>query len=1043
MNLIRATLRNPVAMNLTLLVLMAWGIACYFQIPREMFPEFDFDLVRVSVPYPGATPDEIEESITTPIEERLTTLAGIDEITSSSREGSASILIKVSPDYEASSIRDKIKTEIDQISNFPRDIEEPKVVEITKKTPVIFIGIFGDISEDTLKTYSDGIRDELLARGGLSQVDYLDSRDREISVEISEEKLMAHGLSFQFVADRIRANSLNLPGGSLRSEQGELFVRTMDQKYTGRELEELIILTDPGGSQLKLKDLAQVVDDFEDSDFASLLDGKPAKVLRVNKTGNQDLVAIAARVRQFVADKQESLPGSISMITWGDTSHFVKGRLDLMRSNAFMGLILVFLALTLFLELRLAFFVGLGIPIAFLGSFILMNAFSHSFNMISMFGMILVLGIVVDDAVVVSESIFQQMRKGREAVEAALVGTMRVLWPVLAAVSTTIVAFMPLYFVEGHMGKFFAILPFVVIAALLLSLVECLFILPGHLAHHARPTKENHRFSRLRTRVQDFIQWFISEVYLKKVKIILKYRYAALFASLCLLILSLGMIVGDRVQFNFMPKTDQDLVKVSLEFPIGTEFSHTKKYIRLILDKLFETQKIMKATARADQTYPFIKHVYTSIRASSASIRVELAPSETRNIFYDDILKTWRDQVEPIPEVLSLVFEAQKHGPGGKGVKIQVRGQDFSKMEAVSERLRGELQTYPFVKDIHDNFRKGKLEARLRLKPLARTLGLDLADLARQLRQSYHGEQAFRMQRGKDDIRVYVRYPKKSRESLSSLLKRKIRTREGKEVPFDQVAHYEFHRGYAVINHSSRMKEITVSADINAKKGNSSRLIEELKKGFLPRMKNQFPGVRIAFKGQAEERGKSMASLYTGFIVALLVIYTILATIFKSYVQPLIIMFAIPFGFIGAIIGHWIMGYELSIMSMFGLVALAGIVVNNSLLLIDFINHRVRKGAPFMLAVVKAGQERFMAIFLTSVTTFVGVTPMLLERSMQAQFLKPCVISLAFGLLASTVFTLLLIPSAYVILYDILALWSSFYHGKKIRREALVLGGSE
>jgi multidrug efflux pump subunit AcrB len=1040
MGLIHTTLRNPVAMNLTLVVLMAWGVACFFQIPREMFPEFDFDLVRISVPYPGATPDEIEESITTPIEERLTSLAGIDEINSSSNEGFSSILVKVSPDYESQIIRQKIETEIDQISSFPRDIEEPKVVEITRKTPVIFVGIFGQVSEDTLKTYADGIRDELLATSGLSQVDYMDSRDREISIEISEEKLIQHGLSFKFVADRVRSNSLNLPGGTLRSDQGELFVRTMDQKYTGRELEKLVILTNPGGTQIQLKDLATIVDDFEDSNFISLLDGVPAKVLRVNKTGNQDLVQIAAQVRQFVAKKQGSLPGSISMITWGDTSHFVKGRLDLMRRNAFMGLLLVFLTLTLFLELRLAFFVGLGIPIAFLGSFILMNAFGHSFNMISMFGMILVLGIVVDDAVVVSESIFQQMRKGKQAVEAALTGTIRVLWPVLAAVSTTVVAFMPLYFVEGNMGKFFGILPFVVIAALMLSLVECLFILPGHLAHHARPSTKKSAFSHLRKRIHDFTQWFISEVYLRQVKAILKYRYAALSASVCLLILSLGMIVGDRVQFNFMPKTDQDLVKVKLEFPVGTEFSHTEKHIQSIVEKLWETQKVMHKSAKPGQIFPFVKHIYTSIQASSASIRVELVPSETRNIFYDDILKAWRNRVAPIPEMRSLIFEAQQHGPGGKGVQIQVRGQSFTKMEAVSKLLRDELQTYPFVKDIHDNFRKGKLEARLQLKPLAKTLGIDLSEVARQLRQSYHGEQAFRMQRGKDDIRVYVRYPKEARQSLSSLVKRKIRTREGDEVPFDQIAHFEFHRGYAVINHSSRLREITVTADIDAQKGNASRLIEELKTGFVTKMQGRFPGVQIAFKGQAEERGKSMASLYTGFIIALLVIYTILATIFKSYIQPLIIMFAIPFGFIGAILGHYLMGYELSIMSMFGLVALAGIVVNNSLLLIDFINQRVRKGSPFILAVIKAGQERFMAIFLTSVTTFVGVTPMLLERSMQAQFLKPCVISLAFGLLASTVFTLLLIPSAYVILYDILALFKSFYHGRPVTREELVLG---
>ena len=1037
MNLIRITLKNPVAMNLVLLVLLCWGMATFYQIPREVFPEFEFDLIQIQVVYPGATPDEIEESITVPIEERVSRITGIEEIKSTSAESLSSIMIEVNPDFEPTEIRDKIESEINQIMTFPRDSEKPKVTNLVQKRPVIFVGIYGDISEEALKEYSDGIRDELLMIPSISQVDYLDAREREISIEISEEKLQQYQLTFAEVAAKIRSNSLNLPGGTIKSRQGEVLLRTMDQKYTGQELEKMIILSTPNGSRIYLKDIAEIHDSFKDVYSASLLDGVQAKVLRVYKTGNQDLIEIADEVKKFVENKQKSMPGNLKMINWGDVSRLVKGRLALMEKNGYMGLILVFITLALFLELRLAFFVALGIPVCFLGSFIFMHFANQSINMISMFGMILVLGIVVDDAVVVSESIFQKMKEGKNRYEAAFLGTIKVLWPVLASVSTTIVAFVPLYFVEGTMGKFFAILPFVVIMALLLSLLESLFILPGHLADHLRLDTEDF-LSRTRIKIQNWVHWFVTKIYLRAVKKILKYRYAALGGSLGILILSLGLITGDRIDFVFMPKTDQDIVKASVEFPTGTDYRQSQEAADLILAKLWETQELMKKNLKPDQKYPFIEHVYSRVWSGGASFTVELFPAEERNIFYDEILEVWREKVGQIPEAISLVFETRSHGPGGKALELQIIGNDFLAMEKVSDEIQSELKAYPFVKDLRDNARDGKLEARLILKPLANNLGLNLADVAGQLQKAYFGEQALRIQRGKDDIRVYVRYPKAQRDTLDSLLNQKIRTKNGLEIPFREIGSFHFTRGYSSINHTARFREITISADVDSTKGSSSRLVKALKESTIPQILAQNPGVQIVFRGQAQQRQKSLDSLFIGFVIALLVIYSILASIFRSYIQPVIIMFAIPFGFIGAVFGHVLMGFQLSIMSMFGLVALTGIVVNNSLLLIDFINRRVRAGAPFLLAVVKAGKERFMAIFLTTVTTFVGVTPMLYERSMQAQFLKPCVISLAFGLIVSAAFTLLLIPSIYVILYDIYAFLKRLYHGRPYPREFLL-----
>ena len=1045
---IKNAIGNPVATNLLMIIMLMWGLVAWFQIPRETFPEFEFDIITISVVYPGSTPDEIEESIVTRIEERIAQVNGIEEITSSSLEGAGTVTVKVSSGFDLRKVKDEIESQVNQINTFPRDAEKPRIVQIARKQPAILVGIHGDISEEALKSFSDSIRDEILNIPFITQVDYLSSKEREISIEVSESKLQMFGLSFGQISEALRRESVNIPAGVIRSETGEILVRTLEQKYTGSDLERIALKANPDGSQLLLKDVAVIKDSFKDDSSASLMNGLNSKVLRVYKTGDEDLIKIADTVKKFVEKKQSELPSNIKMLWWSDSSRMVKGRLSLMMSNGLQGLLLVFLGLTLFLELRLAFFVALGIPISFLGSFVLMQFGGQSFNMLSLFAMILVLGIVVDDAVVVGESIFQKLKKGVKPEWAAYEGTKQVFWPVVASVSTTIVAFVPLYFVEGTMGKFFAVVPFVVIAALLLSLVESILILPGHIAHHVRPFQHQNVFTILQSKLQNVMQagieWFITKIYLRSVRFILRYRYAAVCGAFALLIVSLGLIVGGRVKFNFFPKTDNDMVMVYLEFSPGTDFDHTQKWADFILNKLYVTEKRMQEKFQASGRtagFPFIKNVYSALGnggSHKAMIQAELLPAEDRNIFYMEILKEWRDEVGVIPEAISMRFETRSHGPGGRAMAIQVQGNNFDTMNKVKELIKREVGEYPFVKDIYDDFTLGKVEARLQIKPLARHLGLSLRDIALQVRQNYFGDQALRIQRGKDDIRVYVRYPQIDRQKLNSLNGLFVRTPQGSQIPLSQVAEFEFTRGYSVINHMDRKRIINVFADIDAKKGNSAQLISQLKEEFLPRIKQEYPDVDVFFKGQAEERSKSLGSLYFGFVIAMLVIYTILSTIFKSYIQPIIIMMAIPFGFIGAVFGHMFMGMELTIMSMFGLVALAGIVVNNSLLLIEFINRKVRAGSPMMLAVSRSGRERFMAIFLTSVTTCLGVTPMLFEKSIQAQFLQPCVVSLAFGLVGSTIFTLLLIPAMYVILYDMLVLFSSIYRGYSVRHSDFI-----
>lgn len=1038
--LIENSIKNPVAGNLLLVVLALAGILSYAMIPREVFPEFNLDMISVSMVYRGATPDEVAEAITTKIEERIAGIDGVKEIRSTSSEGSASVIIDVETGYNSLRVKDEIEREVNAITNFPSDAERPIIAEVVAKRPVVSLGIYGDVSLNTLKKYADEIRDELLSMPEFTQVEVLGVKEREISIEVSEETLQQHSLTLSQVASRVRQFSLNTAGGTIRSKQGEITVRTEAQKYTGDEYARIPLLSTDSGSILYLGDVATIRDSFEDRNIASTFNGKLAAVVEVSKTETQDSIALARRVREYADAKRSELPQSLTLIPWNDSSKVVQDRLDLLTRNGIQGLFLVLMFLGIFLEVRLAFFVALGIPICFLGTFLFMKMFGHTLNMLSMFAFIMVLGMVVDDAMVIGEAYFQKLREGLDQKSAAIQATFSMFWPVLASVSTTMVAFLPFYGIEGIMGKFFAITPFVIISTLFFSLVESYLILPAHLAHHAPLARGNNFLSRLQKRVHAFMDWHCDVVLRKAVNLSLTYRYAALALAISLLIMSGGLIAGGLVKFTFFPKIDEDFLNVTLEFPTGTDFEYTRQMTDMLEEKLLVAQKVMQERGREDQKFPFVKNIYANVGAGDsgkASLQVELLPSEERNIYYTEIFDEWRRQVGTIPEATKLVFGSKNRGPGGKPVAIQLRGDSLSELALAARETRQAMIHYPALKDISDNFAEGKLEAKLKLKPLAHTLGLSLSEVANQIRASYFGDQAVRIQRGKDDIRVYIRLPKEERQTLDSLKGLYIRASDGRKIPFDTIAEFQYERGYTTISRNDRFTEVTVDADIDEKRGNAREFVTDFSQNYLPQLKKNHPSVQFLFRGQSEETGKSLFSLGVGFGIALFVIYGILATIFQSYVQPVIIMLAIPFGFIGAILGHLLMGFDITIMSMFGLVALAGIVVNNSLVLLDLVNQLVRNGWDMKEALMEGSARRFMPIFLTSCTTFLGITPMLTEKSVQALFLQPMVVALAFGLLVSTFFTLLILPSIYLILYDVLAGLASFYRGRKIPREAM------
>lgn len=1046
MSTIKSAINNPIAINLAMVLLMLWGLVSLHKLPREVLPEFDFGMINITVVYPSASPEEVEEGICVKIEEAISHLRGIESLSSTAREGMGSVTVYVASGYDARILKEDIERSVAQILTFPEDAEKPNITEVILKQQIVFVAVYGEVSEESLKKYADLFQDELLSQPDFSTIEVMGTRSREITIELSSENLLKYNLDYDRVRSIIQQSSLNLPAGLLRSEQGEILIRTDERNYTGEQFGEIVILTEETGNQVRLKHIANIRDDFGDLRSMAFFNGVPAVCLQVFKTGNQDIIALTNKVEEFVKRKQQQLPSAIKIKTWLNMSGMVEDRLNLLKRNALSGLVLVFIALTLFLHFKVALFVALGIPITFLGCFIFMSAYDQSLNMLSMFAMILVLGIVVDDAVVISESIYQKLCSGEKPLSAAYSGTTNVFLPVLASVSTTIVAFLPLGFVEGRMGLFIAALPFVVIIILLMSLLESIFILPGHIAHHVKIKKEGQSgFLAAQHRIlQNKFDWFVKNIYVRIVQRCLRFRYAVSGFVFLLLMLTIGLVAGGRVRIETFPEQDGDFIQMSMEFPTGTDFSYTRKYADYALQKLLATEKQMQTElADTEAAFPFIEHTFSFVGGGDtgkAIIFVELLPSEDRNIFYRDIVHRWQENIGEIPELRSINFAGGGGGgPGGSSLTIELKGNNQRVVEELKQELRQILRRYSFVKNIRDSVQPGKMEAKVNLNPLGVSMGLNAFQIARSVQGAFFGHEVSRIQRGKDEVRVYVKKPLEQRQSFSGLDDLYVDLADGEKLSFSQVAELEFRRGYSSIIRTDRMRALSLIIDIDTKSGNIQELIGELNKNIFPDLRKKYPEVIIGFEGSQRDNAKSMQSLFRGFLIAILTIYIILAGMFRSYLQPLIIMVAIPFGFVGSVWGHMLLGENITMMSMFGLVALAGIVVNNSLILVDFMNRRIRAGTPFLRAVSKAGQERFRAIFLTSVTTILGVTPLLFERSMQALFLKPTVISLTFGLFTSTVFTLILVPAIYTILYDIYSAVKGFYHGKIITRDSLIV----
>jgi len=1051
------SVEHRVTINLIMIFVIVAGLYTVLHMKREMFPQFSLDMINIGVDYPGASPEEVEEGICVKIEEQLKSLEDVKTMYSTAIEGHGSVTLELKAGTDVTEKLNEVKAQVDLIDSFPEEAQDPVCIEIKNNDPAIYLAVYGDVDEKLLRKTAEKIRDDLVETDAISLADLIGVRDYEISVEVSEESLRRYNLSFSQVAAAVKTGSLDMPGGRIKTKGGEFLVRAKGKLYSGEEFEQIPVVTRPDGTTVRLKDVAKVIDGFEDKDIKARFNGRPAVLIVVKRTENQDIIAISKTVKQYIRAHSHLVPAGITLGYWFDMSQMVQDRINLLLRNGLQGILLVFIVLAVFLDLGIAFWVASGIPISFMGAFLVLQYFGASINMISLFGFIMTLGILVDDATIIGENVYTHYKSGKSAKQAVIDSVGQIGGPVVMAVATTIVAFLPLMHIAGIMGKFIFIMPQAVICILVLSLMEAFFILPAHLKHSLTPPPakravayrvcffwlewlkqdifDAHRW--IRDRVEKALTFFIAKIYAPVLKYCVINRYMTLAAAFGVLIISMGIIAGGYVPFVFFPKTDSNWIISELIYPMGTPFEVTENSIKQIENGAFRLNDYFRKRVKGGKNLVVNNFSQVGIiprrdwkpgvyGGHCGEAWIEVLPASQRpDISAPEIAAKWRELTGDILGTEQLTFSIIGGGPGGNPIEIQLKGDDLTQLQQAADELKKEIAKYPGTMDITDNFRPGKMEKRIRIKKGAKALGITMADIATQIRQAYYGDEALKIQRGKDDIKVMVRYSEKERQSEASIDELRIRTHDGRQVPLTQVAYIETKQGYSTIQRVNRQRVITVISDINEDIANARQIVNDLKVNYLDKLVNRFPGISYDLEGQAKRTEESINSLKLGFSLALMMIFLLLASQFRSYIQPVIIMTAIPFGLIGAIFGHLVMHLDITMVSIFGIVALAGIVVNDSLILIDFINSELRQGMDVFEAAVEAGKNRFRPVLLTSVTTVAGLFPLLLETSFQAQFLIPMAVSISFGLIAATVLTLIFVPALYLIIHDMTGIFIS------------------
>ncbi|MEJ2128835.1 MAG: efflux RND transporter permease subunit [Woeseiaceae bacterium] len=1038
---------NHVAANLLMFLIIVAGVVSSFSLRKQTTPEFEQNVINISVPYLGAAPQEVEEGVVVKIEEAIQDVSGIVEINSTAREGTGTVSVEIDRDKNLDDVLNEIKTRVDAISTFPALTERPIYSKREFIIPVIFVTVHGPIDEMTRKRIADEVRDELLQLPEVNQVDFMGDRDFEISVEVSELTLRQYGLTMSEVSQAIRNSSVDLPGGSIRTSGGDILLRTEGQVYTGQEFGDLVLRTFPDGTRLLLSDIATIKDGFVETQGFGRFDGERSASLNIQARGQQNELETAAAVRSYVEQKRAELPEGVKISTWIDRSQYLQQRLDMMLDNLYAGAFLVLIVLALFLRLKVAMWVIVGIPITFLGALWLMphGPWPTTINTISLFGFIVVLGIVVDDAIIIGESVYTKIRADGHTLDNVIQGARRVAVPATFGVLTTIAAFAPMLFVGGMAGPFLEAMSVVIILCLFFSLVESKLVLPAHLAQARIPDIDEDDlfnpqrridfwesiprfFLKIQRHVQHGLNHVIANWYEPMLARAIDNRGITVASFVAFLIVTLGLLSGGMVRFVMFPEVPSDFIQMSLSMQVGTAPQVRNEVAARIETELLDMNA--QHVAENPDALPMIDHLSVfGIGDDRAQMFVELPKSEDRPYEAVDITSMWRDAVGEVPGVKDMSFTYLQHIGGTPPLFFRLSGDNYEQLMAAATELQNHLRNYDGVFDVTNSALSGGDEIKLSIKPEAEALGITMSSLGRQVRQAFYGEEAQRIQRGREELRVMVRYPIEERRSVADLENMMIRTPTGDEVPFGSVAEVSFGEAYSRITRLNRIRTVTVSGDIDPLVVEPGQVIREITTDYIPQLLERFPGVEYGLEGSSQEEAELAMNMTVAAIAALFLIYALIAIPLHSYSLPLVIMSVIPFGAIGAVIGHLVMGMSMSMFSLFGLIALAGVVVNDSLIMIDFVNKAREQGMPIRQAVIESGTQRFRAIFLTSVTTAAGLAPILFESSMMAAFVVPAAVSLAFGIVFATVITLFLIPSLYVLQDDAFA-WFSRLGGR-------------
>jgi multidrug efflux pump subunit AcrB len=1012
---------NSVAANLLMWMIIVGGIASIFTIEKQTFPNFDINNIQIQVAYPAAAPQEIEQGILMPIEESLQGLDGIKKIRATATEGMASIIIEVQSGHDLQQLLDEINMRVDAIRTFPENIEQPQIYQMRFNDPVARIQVYGELSERELKELAISLRPAVAAIAGVGRAELEATRAYEVAIEVTDETLQEYALDFDQVAQAVRNSSLDLPGGSIKAVDGNILLRTKAQAYYGNEFAEIVVRTNSDGSRITLADVATINDGFEERTGFSSFNGQQTVMINVFTAEGQNDIDVSAGVRDFVSLKNTELPETVALAVWADRSFYLKDRLNLMLKNMAFGGFFVFIILALFLHLRLAFWVLVGMTVSFLGAMALMPAVDDlTINMLTLFGFILVLGIVVDDAIIIGESVFSEIEKSGQSPNSVIVGAKRVAMPATFGVLTTICAFIPMVSIGGMMGAFWGSIGWIVILCLAFSLIESKWILPTHLAQMKSPKSSSDSpniFVRIRLKTSSSLQSFIEHKYQPLLELSLTHRYNTMAIFFALMLVSVGLVKGEFVRWEFFPKLPSDFIQAEIVMENGTNSDVTNAAVKRVGLALEQVDTSLQAS---NEEYALIHYFSGSYSETTGIVIVELTKGEDRETNSFEIVNLWREATGAIVGAKSINFSQMMGGPQqGKPISFQLRGNNIEQLRAAALELKQQLTAFEGVYDIEDSYSGGNREILVTLTPKGESLGFTLGNVARQVRQAFYGAEAQRVLRGTEEVKVMVRYPLASRRSVSDLQQMHLRMPSGAMVPFAEIANIEFVESSPSISRIDQFRSVTVSADVEVTIIEARKVIADIKANFESSIAREYPGVSFALEGMSQEEQDSLADLALAAVGALLGIYALLAIPLKSYSQPLIIMSVIPFGFIGALVGHMLLGLSFSILSVFGLVALSGVVVNDSLIMVDFINRARAQGLPIKAAAVQAGMQRFRAIILTSATTFFGLLPIVLERSLQAQIVIPMAISLAFGILFATVITLILIPSLYLMLDDI------------------------